>query len=224
MGAAWFVGKQELQAYLRERFSPAVFLPLSLLLSLAVELGRKGELSLSSTLTLTLVLLLPLLGLRILDDYHDVELDRLRTPDRVLGRSANPRAYLRISHLLLLCSWIGASLLQSSLVPLLGGLLLTALLHAWYTRLRRKLSSIHAAALCLHCKYPGLVLALSLCSGEGSGSRLAPILPAVLSVTLLYEFLHDTRYRQAAPLLTFCWCLTLLLLLLGLLANLAGVL
>ena len=188
-------------AYLRERFTLRLFLPLAVFIGLATaSTGRPWE-----TLALDAgYALLLLVQFRVWDDLADRSRDAVSHPERVLVRAPE------VTPLIALCGglavlniclavWRDASGLAVSLLALLN-----LALGAWYSsRGRRRTSSEDPSCLLAFlAKYPAILFIVA-------GARLASSPMQTMSAALLlyvivcaYEAWHDPKSPLARSLST----------------------
>ena len=161
----------DVQAYLRERiWTPRIAL-LSLLLVVAASGFSRWSVS-------GLVLLV---AFRLLDDLEDVEVDRIRAPERVLVRASSLRPFWWVCGLAFL---VGGSLLP--VAKLLVLVLFTIGLLAWYRVGRRYPLFARGHSAVILTKYPLLVWLTS-----AGGPYLLATMCGVYLVMIGYERLHD---------------------------------
>jgi hypothetical protein len=186
-------------AYLRERFTLRVFLPLALFIGLATATPSQGweMLVLDSAYALLLVL-----QFRVWDDLADRSRDAVSHPDRVLVRAPEVTPIIALCGALAvlnicLAVWRDATGLAVSLLALLN-----LALGAWYfSRSHRRSSPVDPTRLVIFlAKYPAILIIVA-------GARLASHPLQTLSAALLlyvvvcaYEAWHDPKSPLARSL------------------------
>ena len=188
-------------AYLRERFTLRLFLPLALFIGLATaSTGQRWE-----TLALDAgYALLLLVQFRVWDDLADRSRDAVAHPDRVLVRAAEVTPLIAFCGALAvfnicLAVWRDASGLAVSVLALLN-----LALGAWYLSRshRRNSSEDPVRLLAFLAKYPAILFVVA-------GARLASSPLQTVSAALLlyvvvcaYEAWHDPKSPLARSLST----------------------
>jgi hypothetical protein len=177
-------------AYFRERFPPAVFVPVCMLLTIAALLSVANATSLRLVVALLLGIAL-VVQFRLWDDLEDRDRDRAAHPMRVLVNA--PTEPFRILLLLLTASAIAFSAgHRAALIATLG---LNAAGWCAYRLARRRISLNGWRFGLLPLKYPGFVTVMALSLGDVIPVRLAVAAATTYVCASGYELLHDSPAR-----------------------------
>lgn len=182
-------------AYLIERGRPSVFLPAAIGIGLAANVG--DGLHVQRVLSGTGLACLLIAQFRLWDDLADIEIDRLRYPERVLCRAAHVERFV-LGGLLLGAANIAVAGWLAGAAGVVMLIVIDAAIAVWYTvrpRHRRWIGD-----LVLLGKYPALVLIVSGSSSPTISQIAAAI--AVYIAACLVEIWHDAssplRFRVSA--------------------------
>jgi hypothetical protein len=174
-------------AYFQERFPPAVFGPVCLLLPAAafwsVANATAGRLAVALLLGIALVV-----QFRLWDDLEDQDRDRVTHPTRVLvNTAAEPYRIL-----LLVLTAAAITLSAAHTTALAATLALNAACWCAYRLVRRRLSPNGWRFGLLPLKYPGFVFVIAVFLGDVIPVRLAAVAATAYVCATGYELLHDS--------------------------------
>lgn len=188
----WLQGRPVLD-YVASRFSPRLFVPLSLLLCIA---SRSLASVPASVFAINLLLALAMLfQFRLWDDLSDRKDDLTNHPDRLLCRvqSTVPFVILLIVMVGINIAAIASFFPARSLVVFLA---LNAVIAAWYGWLRRLSANSMVRSHVVLLKYPVFVLVMTPEDISGCSSiSVSAVLGLVYLCLCCYELLHDPRHR-----------------------------
>jgi hypothetical protein len=177
-------------AYLAERFSPRVFIPMAVVIATAASGGALSAVGLGLDVAFALLLLAQF---RSWDDLADRGRDAVSHPERVLVRAMSTAPAVAFSGALAILNICLAIQRDASGIAVAVLVALIGVLGAWYSlRTVRTAAGDHL----LLSKYPAMVIVVA---GGRVLSAPVPILCAALALHLaacLYEVWHD----PASPL------------------------
>ena len=177
--------------YLRERFRPALFLPVLGGLWLAAVWASSGDGTARRQVMSLALLAVVLLQFRLWDDLEDLPHDRRVHPDRVLARAAT-WPFRRLLAALVVASLSVAATAGPAVIASLAAL--DVLFLACYRLVRSRVAVVVWRFPILLSKYPAFVLLAAMAAGTAPpGARAAVAMLAALLGAGLYEAIHDTR-------------------------------
>lgn len=194
----------EALAYLRERFSPALFVPLTLLLAVPSFLNAGSGIKWKQLVWIYLWILWTLFFLRLWDDLASLGQDRLRHPFRVLVRSKHLFFFRVVCASGLFLSFLGLAspvlfrpdegLLARFFwqAGLLGAIILgLGVLYSSRSFFKSEWKQIGFFHLLL-LKYPILAAVFA-----GRDLKTLVLAGLIYLLVNLYEFAHDSRHRAS---------------------------
>jgi 4-hydroxybenzoate polyprenyltransferase len=179
-------------AYLRDRFRPAVFVPVATAIAAAASAGRPGALRLAADVGFALLLLAEF---RIRDDLADRDNDAISHPQRVMVRAASVTPFQLLAGSLAAANVLICTVRSGAWIAVPALLALHATLAALYSGRTRR---TFAGDQLLLAKYPAFVLILAASRVLESPLPIAVAAGLVYAAASLYEAWHDPASPAAA--------------------------
>jgi hypothetical protein len=180
---------EEVLRYVRSRFSPVVYLPLSLFLCAAAAMGS-GFSHWTEPASAAALACAMLFQLRLWDDLADRGRDARRHPTRVLVKSVSLTKYRALVVFVFAVNATTIAL-GTSRSGIGAFVLLNVALVGWYGGLRRLHPSRVFRSHVLLLKYPAMVYVLSGQFSTGDPASLVLAMVLVYLCFCAYELLHD---------------------------------
>jgi 4-hydroxybenzoate polyprenyltransferase len=184
------------RAWMAERYRPAFFVPLAVLLYVTGTLAVDGTPTVGRGIVGIAVAYSLVLLFRIWDDLADSEADRIAHPDRVLARTRDTTPLGSAMTLATLFPLLVLTFSAGKTVGVVAFATIASILLIWYSVRKRigagRLANAHVVLL----KYPTIAL---IAAAAGSTTRPSAVMSARALVSLiaiylvacLYEVMHD---------------------------------